>query len=82
MRGPLLTIASGLVLLHFGGRYFFRLTSKWKDAHPDVADPFSHELSSAFRREHPAVWLLPVFSFVSLGLILGGLLWLALALAL
>jgi len=81
VRWPLLTIAAGLVLMHFGGRFFFRLTSRWKELHPDVTHPFTDEWGSAFRRENPVAWLLPILSFVSLGLVLGGLLWLALAAA-
>lgn len=64
--------------MQFGGWFGVRLTSKWKRRHPDEAHPFSDELGYTFVRENPIAWLLPVFSFASLGLVLGGLLWLGL----
>ena len=75
---PLLTIAVGLIMVQIGGRFCIRLTSRWKRAHPDEAQPFRDELGAAFVRENPVAWLLPAISLASLGLVLGGLLWLAL----
>ena len=75
---PLLTIAAGLLMMQLGGRLGVRLSTKWRRVHPD--GPPTEEVRLAFVRENPATWFLPVFSFGSLGLVLGGLLWLALVL--
>jgi hypothetical protein len=78
VRWPLLTIAAGLIMMQLGGRLGVRLASRWKRAHPNEALPFRDELGSAFVRENRVAWLLPIMAFGSFGLVLGGLLWLAL----
>ena len=76
---PLVTIGAGVMVAYLCGWLSVRTTAAWKQANPDAEHPFSRPLSRGVPLLEPlAWWLVPVLAVGSLGLVIGGLGWLAL----
>ncbi len=77
---PLLLIVAGVVLAYLAGGLVGRPVAKsWRAAGLRDRDR-PEEDRLAWVRANPLVWLMPPLSFLSLGLVAAGLVWLVIAL--